>query len=59
MCRLYMDRQSLNLELIGVMLPAAMAVPGATEQLPSTLQAQARSAVKLIHIFPPRSQPGW
>jgi hypothetical protein len=40
-----MDRQSLNLELIGVMLPAAIAVPGNTEQLPSTLQAQARAAV--------------
>ena len=40
-CRLYAERQSLNLELIGVMLPAAIAVPGTTEQLPSSLQPQA------------------
>ena len=41
--RLYAERQSLNLGLIGVMLPAAMAVPGTTEQLPATLQPQARA----------------
>ena len=43
-----MERQSLNLELIGVMLPAAIDVPGSTEQLPPTLQAQASAAVSSV-----------